>query len=127
MAEHYFLIKHIHQGSALLSLSLFVLRGIWMMGWPHLLQARLVKIVPHIIDSVLLASALILAWVLQQYPFVHGWVTAKVIALLVYIVLGSIALKRGRTLQVRIVAMIGALLTFAYILAVAFSKQVVPL
>ncbi len=127
MAEHYFLIKHIHQGSAFLSLGLFVLRGIWMLGWPHLLQARLVKIVPHIIDSVLLASALMLAWVLAQYPFVHGWVTAKVVALLVYIVLGSIALKRGRTLQIRIMAMIGALLTFAYILAVAFSKQVIPL
>ena len=127
MVEHYLLIKHIHQGSALLSVALFVLRGIWMMGWPHLLQARPVRVVPHVVDTVLLLSALPLMWILQQYPFVHGWITAKVLALVIYIGLGMVALKRGPTRAIRIAAWFAALATFAYILAVAVTKQVIPL
>jgi uncharacterized membrane protein SirB2 len=126
MFEHYLLIKHIHQTSAGLSLALFVLRGVWMMGWPGLLQARWVRVVPHIIDTVLLLSALLLAWMAQQYPFVHAWITAKVIALLIYILLGTIALKRGPTPGIRIAAWLAAIAVFLYILAVAFSKQVIP-
>ncbi len=127
MYEHYLTIKHVHQASAALSLSLFVLRGIWMLGWPHKLRAVWVRVVPHLIDTVLLVSAVLLAWMLQQYPFVHGWITAKVIALLIYIGLGTVALNRGPTRGIRFGAWLAAILVFLYIGVVAFTKQVIPI
>lgn len=81
MGDLYTLLKLIHVGSAALSITLFILRGIWMMAWPHLLYVKPVRIVPHIVDTILLASALLLVWQLGQYPFVNGWLTAKVTAL----------------------------------------------
>ncbi|QIT55789.1 SirB2 family protein [Aquisalimonas sp. 2447] len=127
MAEYYTLIKHVHQGSAILSVALFILRGIWMMAGSGMLQRAWVRIVPHVIDTVLLVSALLLAWIIAQYPFVHGWVTAKVVGLVIYIALGMIALKRGRTMGIRVVAWVAALMVFAYIMLVAVTKQVLPL
>ena len=127
MDEYYTLIKHVHQGSAIVSVALFILRGIWMMAGSGMLQRTWVRIVPHVIDTVLLVSALLLAWILAQYPFVHGWVTAKVVGLVIYIALGMIALKRGRTMGTRVVAWIGALMVFAYIMLVAVTKEILPL
>jgi uncharacterized membrane protein SirB2 len=77
------------------------------------------RVLPHVVDTVLLASAIALALLLHQYPFVDGWLTAKLLALAAYIVLGSIALKRGPTRAIRAVAWIGALVALAYIIAVA--------
>ena len=127
MAEYYTLIKHVHQGSAIVSVALFILRGIWMMAGSGMLKRTWVRIVPHVIDTVLLISALLLAWIIAQYPFVHGWITAKVVGLVIYIALGMIALKRGRTMGIRVVAWIGALMVFAYIMLVAVTKQVLPI
>jgi len=89
-------------------------------------RARLTRILPHIVDTVLLGSAILLALRIYQYPFVHGWLTAKVLALLLYIVLGTIALKRGRTRRARIVSFAAALATFLYILAVAITRNPFP-
>jgi uncharacterized membrane protein SirB2 len=102
------------------------LRGIWMMLDSTLLQQRWVKIAPHIIDTVLLASALTMVVWSGQYPFVQPWLTAKLLALLLYIVLGTIALKRGKTRTVRVAAYFGALATFGYIVAVALSRHALP-
>lgn len=120
----YSTLKHFHIVCAALSGSLFLLRGTWMLRAPARLQARWVKIAPHIVDTLLLASALGMVLWSGQYPFVQAWLGAKVVALLVYIGLGSIALKRGKTRIVRRRAFIAALAVFAYIGAVAFSKQV---
>ena len=59
----------------------------------------------------------------RQYPFVEPWLTAKLLALLLYIGLGTIALKRGKTKGIRIAAYVGALATFGYIVAVALTRQ----
>ena len=75
---------------------------------------------------MLLASAIALAVMIGQYPLTHGWLTAKIVGLVAYIVLGAIALKHGRTRGIRIAAFCGALLTFAYIVAVAMTKSVLP-
>jgi uncharacterized membrane protein SirB2 len=83
------------------------------------LQRRWVSIVPHVIDTILLASAIALTVLIQQYPLVNGWLTAKVLALVIYIGLGTLALKRGKTKTVRTAAWLAALLTFGYIVAVA--------
>jgi uncharacterized membrane protein SirB2 len=74
---------------------------------------------------VLLGSALTMAVWSTQYPFVQGWLTAKVIALVLYIVAGGIALKRGKTMRIRTVAFVVALLLFAYIVKVALTRQVI--
>ena len=79
----------------------------------------MLRYLPHAVDTVLLTTALMLTTVIQQYPFAVGWLTAKVVLLVAYIVLGSIALKRGRTRQVRVVAFVAALATVAFLVSVA--------
>jgi len=104
-----------------------VLRGGLMMQGSALLDKQALRILPHLIDTVLLISALLLAWQISQYPFTHAWLTAKIIALPIYIALGSIALKYGRTRQSRVLAWFLALATFGYIVLVATTKQPIPL
>ena len=120
---NYLAIKHIHITFAVLSGSFFLLRGLWMLLDSTMLQRRWVRIVPHVVDTVLLTSALVLVFWSGQYPFVQNWLTAKVLALLAYIVLGTIALKRGKTKGIRTFALLAALATFAYIVAVALTRQ----
>ncbi len=120
---NYFALKHLHITFAALSGLLFLVRGIWMLSASPRLQARWVKIVPHVVDTLLLASAIGLAVWSSQYPGQSPWLTAKVVALVAYIVLGTIALKRGRTQAVRVSAFFGALACFAYIVAVAVTKN----
>jgi len=112
-------LKHLHVTCAALSLGLFLLRGWWMVSNPARLQQRWVRIVPHVIDTVLLASAIALMFIIRQWPFYQDWLTAKVIGLVIYIVLGTIALKRGRTLRVRLVAFFSAVAVFLWIVATA--------
>ena len=88
-----------------------------------MLQQRWVKIVPHVVDTLLLTSALTLVFWSGQYPFEQPWLTAKVLALIVYIALGTIALKRGKTKFIRSLAWVAALATFTYIVVVAVTKQ----
>ncbi len=121
----YLALKHFHVTCAVLSGSLFLLRGFWMLRDSAALQQRWVRIAPHVIDTLLLTSALVMVFWSGQYPFVQNWLTAKVIALVVYIRLGTIALKRGKTKAVRVKAFIGALLVFAYIVGVALTRQAV--
>ena len=102
----------------------FLLRGTWMLTGNALLQHRLTRLLPHLVDSTLLLSAITLAVMIGQYPFSAGWVTAKVIGLLAYILLGTLALKRGRTRGVRLAAFAGAILVYAWIVSVALSKNV---
>jgi len=84
----------------------------WYMAAP-------LRYLSYTIDTVLLTAALMLATLLHQYPFVHGWLTTKVLLLVVYVVLGSLALKRGSTRAVRALAYVAALLVFAFIISVA--------
>jgi uncharacterized membrane protein SirB2 len=122
----YSLLKQLHLTTIAITLALFVLRGIWMMTASPRLQARWVRIVPHVNDTLLLTSGISLAVLLQQYPLVHGWLTAKFFALILYIVLGTYALKRGKTRGQRIAAWIAALLVFGYMVAVASTHTPSP-
>ncbi|MBE0620177.1 MAG: SirB2 family protein [Burkholderiales bacterium] len=126
MPATYTLLKYLHVGCVALSGAGFMLRGAWMMRASPMLARRWVRIAPHVVDTVLLASAIALAILIGQYPLAHGWLTAKVLGLVAYIALGSIALRRGHTRRVRIAAFCAALLVFAYIVAVAMTKSVLP-
>lgn len=119
----YLAIKYLHVVCVILSGCGFALRGFWMLMDSPWLQRRIVRIVPHVNDTLLLAAAIALAVMSGQYPFVVPWVTAKVLGLLVYIVLGSIALKRGRTKRMRVSAGVFAILVFAYIVSVALTRD----
>jgi len=122
MVVDYGAVKSAHVSAAALSIALFTLRGAWMLRAPERLQQRWVKLVPHVVDTVLLASALWLAWQ-SGGDGTRGWLWAKVVALPVYIVVGSVALKRGRTRGIRVVAFAVALATFGYIVSVAIAKS----
>src|SRR3970040_1821193 len=100
-AEAYLAVRVLHIGCAALSIAGFAARGALMFADSPLLRHRFVRIAPHVVDTLLLASAVWLAWFLGQVPFVHGWITAKIFALLAYIVLGMFALRRGRTQRAR--------------------------
>lgn len=119
----YSMLKAVHTGSAALSLTLFVVRGAWMIAAPERLRQRWVKVMPHVIDTVLLASAVALMLWIGNYPGTHGWLTAKVAGVVAYIVLGSVALKRGPTRAIRITAFVAALAVFGYIVSVALTKS----
>jgi uncharacterized membrane protein SirB2 len=120
---NYPLLKMVHVACVAASYALFLLRGMWMIRGSALLQQRWVRIVPHLVDTVLLGSAVALAIAIGQYPFTDNWLSAKVAGLLLYIVLGSIALKRGRTRRIRVISWIAAQAVFFYIVAVAMTRR----
>lgn len=122
----YLALKHLHMTCAAFSGSFFVLRGIWKMQDSAMLQQTWVRILPHLVDTILLTSALTMVFWSGQYPFQQNWLTAKLLALLLYIVLGSLALKRAKTTKGRALALAGAILVFGYILAVAIRRQALP-
>lgn len=119
-------LKYIHVITVIISVSLFFLRGIWVIMDSPRLQQRWVKVVPHVNDSILLISAVALTVVVAQYPFVQSWLTAKVMLLIVYIGLGMVAISRGKTRLVRTLAWVFALLVFGYIVLIALTKNSFP-
>ncbi|MDH5230657.1 MAG: SirB2 family protein [Gammaproteobacteria bacterium] len=116
------MVKTLHVATVIISISLFALRGYWRIQGSDRMQQRWVKIVPHLNDTILLTTAVILAVQMQQYPFVHHWLSAKVIALLIYIFLGMAVIKWAPTHQLRWVFYLLALSTFVYIISVAMTK-----
>lgn len=120
------LLKTVHVSCVVGSYTLFVLRGIWNLNGSPVMRQRWVRIVPHVVDTLLLASAIALAFSIEQYPFVDAWLTAKVIGLLLYIVLGSVALRFGRSKPLRFSAWLAAQAVFVYIVLVAISHNPVP-
>lgn len=119
----YALIKLVHQTAVALSISGFVARGLGALSGAAWVRSRPARTLPHLLDTVLLASAIALAWALRLNPFTTPWLAAKIVGLLAYIGLGLVALKPGRPLALRAAAWAAALLCFAQIVAVAISKQ----
>ena len=119
----YMAFKHAHMMFAVISGLFFLIRGVWMLVDSPRLMQRWVKILPHVNDTLLLICAIALMVQIEQYPFVHGWLTAKVVALLFYIGLGVVALKRGKTKAIRTGAFVAALLCYLYMMSVAFNHH----
>ena len=116
------LLKQIHIVLAVTTLISFVIRGYWMITDSSLLHHKLVKTIPHVIDTLLLSTAVALMMMAGFYPWILDWVAAKILLLLLYIVLGTIALKRGKTKARRIAAFIAALICIGLIFKSALSK-----
>lgn len=122
----YISIKYLHISCAILSYSLFFIRGVWMLRDSPISQQRWVKILPHIVDTIFLSSAIVLAYLLTISPFTNSWLLAKIIALLLYILVGTVALKRGKTKRIRLAAWLIAQLVFIYIVTVALTHNAMP-
>jgi uncharacterized membrane protein SirB2 len=120
------LAKLVHISCAFLTITGFLARTYLKLRAAHYLQQRWLKIVPHVIDSILLASAIVLVIQLRQYPFVVAWVTAKLLLLVVYIGCGLWTLRFARSRTQIVSGLVGACLSFSYIIAIALTKQVWP-
>lgn len=119
MIEFYPQIKWVHVAAVIASGTLFALRGTGTLAgasWPMFAPLRYLT---YLVDTTLLTAALMLATILHQYPFVHGWLTVKVLLLVLYIVLGTFALKRARTRVARAGCFAAALVVYLFIVSVA--------
>lgn len=119
----YWFLKSLHISAVAVSGALFLLRANWMLRDSAMLRRRWVRVLPHAVDTVLLSAALGLLAVLHLNPFAQPWLTAKLLALLGYIVFGSVALKRGRTRRVRMAALFVAIALFAYMVGTAVTRN----
>ena len=120
---NYALIKQVHIGFALFSIGGFILRWGWAMKESRWSRHRITKTAPHVIDTLFLASGLMLAFTIDQYPFTTDWLTAKVLGLLAYILLGMTAMSGKLPRSGRVLAFMGALSIYAWILSVARFKS----
>jgi uncharacterized membrane protein SirB2 len=119
LSEFYPEIKWVHIAAVICSGALFLVRGTGVLAggrWPMWVPLRYLT---YTVDTVLLTAALMLITILHQYPFVNGWLTAKVCLLVVYIVLGTFALKRARNLRTRAWCFAAALAVFLFIVGIA--------
>lgn len=119
----YLLVRHAHMGFVYLSITLFVLRALLQFAGIDWRSWKALKILPHVNDTLLLAAAIWLSVTSHQYPFVAGWLTAKVIGLLAYIGFGMLALRRDAPLRVRLPAFIAAMAAVAYVVLVATTRS----
>ncbi|HET7833100.1 MAG TPA: SirB2 family protein [Gallionella sp.] len=122
----YAAIKTLHISCVALSYSLFFLRGIWSLNNSSMLHSHYANVLPHVVDTVLLTSAITLAVMLGVSPLNSVWLLTKISALLLYIVLGSVAIRRGKTRRTKLTAWIAAQLVFCFIVATAITHSPTP-
>ncbi|WP_133477569.1 SirB2 family protein [Cognatilysobacter segetis] len=119
MIEFYPQIKAVHIAMVLASGLLFALRGAGVLAGMHWPMRLPVKLLSYTIDTTLLTAALMLFTILPHAMFSNGWLTAKLVLLVVYIGLGTFALKRGRTRRTRAITYVTALCVFGFIISIA--------
>jgi len=119
----YLALKNLHVLCVVVSGSGFFMRGVCMLSDSPRLNQRWIRVVPHLVDTLLLGSAIALAVIGAQYPLAQDWLTAKLIGLLVYILCGMMALRRGKSKTTRGIFFAAALLAFAYIVSVALTRS----
>jgi len=117
------LLKVLHVALALVSGAGFALRGAWMLRDSRLLEARWVRTAPHVVDTLLLASGISLALGFGYSPLSQPWLAAKLIVLVLYIGAGTLALRRGRSRQIRVLALVVALVLYTLIVLSALTHR----
>lgn len=119
----YATLKLVHMTAVALSFAGFFVRGVGVLRGAPWLRGKLARTLPHVVDTVLLASAIALAWMLRLNPLDTPWLAAKIGGLLAYIALGMVAIRPGRPAAVRGTAWVAALVVSAYIVSVALAKS----
>ncbi|MDF1529880.1 MAG: SirB2 family protein [Sedimenticola sp.] len=122
----YYWIKTLHISAVIFTVGFFTLRLFWMINRSGLVNRAWVRRLSQFNDTLLLIAGISLALLSQQYPFIAPWLTAKLIALLVYIILGMYALKWAKSRRNRIYFGLLSLLCVGYIISVALTRQVQP-
>jgi uncharacterized membrane protein SirB2 len=115
-------LKTIHESAVAISFAGFFARGVGMLRGAPWVKHRMARTLPHLVDTILIVSAVWLAWMLRLTPANAPWIAAKIVGLVAYIALGMVALRFGRTKSVRASAWVAALLTFGYIVSVAITQ-----
>ncbi len=116
----YIALKHLHITAAALSLLLFIIRAYWSVTGSAALQKKLIRMSPHVIDTILLICGLAMAWTIG---FNQSWIWAKLVALVMYIGVGTVAIKRGKTPASRLIAALIAVVIFSYIVGMALQRS----
>ena len=119
----YKLLIHLHVITAVISLLLFLFRGVWVLRHGQHNRPRWMKWLPHVNDTILFVLGIALMLTIQQYPVVNAWLTAKLTALVIYILLGMVVMKWATQWRSQFVAWLSALVVFAYMVGVAITKQ----
>jgi uncharacterized membrane protein SirB2 len=119
----YLALKTVHQTAVALSVLGFFARGVGSLRGAAWVSGRFARTAPHVVDTVLLLTALGLAWTLRLTPVAAPWLMAKIVGLLLYIGLGMVALNPARPVRVRALAWVAALATFGWIVSVAITKN----
>ncbi|WP_428623480.1 SirB2 family protein [Sedimenticola sp.] len=122
----YYWIKTLHVSTVIFTISFFVVRFFWMLRGSRLFNRRWVRLLSQINDTLLLFAGITLAVMSHQYPFSAPWLTAKLTALLVYILLGMLAFKWVESRPGRILCGLLALATADYIVSVALTRMPLP-
>lgn len=117
------MLKQLHVAFALLTACSFCLRAVWMLSRSPHRHGSVWRWLPHVVDALLFATGLTMAIGLSISPLSHPWLAVKLLAIVVYIVIGSVALKRGRSHGQRVVALVLSLLVLVYIFAVALHHD----
>jgi uncharacterized membrane protein SirB2 len=123
MSLDYATIKLVHQSAVAVSVTGFFVRGVASFAGAGWVRSRAAKSLPHVVDTVLLLSALTLAWMLRLTPGAAPWLLAKIVGLVVYVGFGVVALRPGGSLAVRVTAWVAALATVGWIVSVAMTKN----
>ena len=119
----YGLLKSAHVILALVTISGFVVRGFWMLVDSPLLSNKLTRIAPHVIDTLFLLSGIFMLVIAGMNPFAQTWLLAKFVALIAYILLGMVAIRRGRTKSIRAIAFVSAIAVFGYVIGVGMARS----
>lgn len=139
---HYATLKLIHISAVAISGTGFAARGLGALRGAAWVRSRAARTLPHLVDTVLLLSALGMLWSIRLSPWALPWLRAKIIGLVCYIGLGIVALRllrsrashlsyadraagtgSARSIALPLVAWLLALLVFGYIVSVALTKN----
>ena len=123
MTEWFPWLLHIHVTTVVLTSLSFSLRWYWALTRPRRLEGRWVRTLPHVNDATLFFSGLGMALILHQYPLRTAWLTAKLSALVAYVVLGALALRHGRGHRQRLISGVAALLCLGYLVGVGLHRS----
>ncbi|VAW55773.1 hypothetical protein MNBD_GAMMA07-1831 [hydrothermal vent metagenome] len=114
--------KLLHISCAAISFVGFFIRGIWALTNSGLLQKKWVKILPHVVDTILLLSAFVLLYQFHWSVYEQQWLQVKIVAVVIYIGLGMLTLKLRKSKMIRFVAWIMGLMVFMFIVFIAITK-----
>ena len=123
LAQHYSQILHLHVACVILSGAMFVARGFMRQSEMPLANHRALRFASYVIDTALLTAAILPPLIIRQFPLTHTWLTVRVALLLIYIVIGSLALNRARTRRGRLVSFLAALATYVLIISIAVTHD----